>query len=75
MADDLSPGLCTSFKRRKAIALETTLTWTKFEGLSVALILRVVRMITTSKDGFCDKSDAENFGTAEVGFQVDVVAA
>ncbi len=29
----------------------------EFEGLSVAhIILVVVRMITTSKDGFCDKS-------------------
>ncbi len=62
MADMTSAqGLCTKLPSVRLSLVETTLTtWTSSEGLSVAPCnLQVVRMITASKDGFCDKSDAE----------------
>ncbi len=41
---------CTSFKRRYHFSSISYLD--EFEGLSLLIILQVVRMITTSKDGF-----------------------
>ncbi len=47
---DLSPGLCTSFKRQ-AITLFEALLLGRVQVFSVLIILQVSR-ITTSKDGF-----------------------
>ncbi len=59
MANDLSQGLVTSFKRQAITLVETTLTtWTSSKVFLLLVILQVVRMITTSKDGFW-QSDAE----------------
>ncbi len=60
MADMTSAGgFCTSFKRQ-AITCEVTLTArTSSKVFLLLIILQVVRMITTSKGGFCDKSNAE----------------
>ncbi len=63
MADDLQPrGFVRASEASRLSLVETTLTtWTSSKGLSVAHSLQVVRMITTSKDSFCDKSNALRF--------------
>lgn len=49
-----------SFKRQAITLAKTTLTtWTSSKLFLLLIILQVAKMITTSKDGFCDKSDAE----------------
>lgn len=49
-----------SFKRQAITLAKTTLTtWTSSKLFLLLIILQVIKMITTSKDGFCDKSDAE----------------
>lgn len=49
-----------SFKRQAITLAETTLTtWTSSKLFLLLIILQVIKMITASKDGFCDKSDAE----------------
>ena len=49
-----------SFKRQAITLAKTTLTtWTSSKLFLLLIILQVTKMITTSKDGFCDKSDAE----------------
>lgn len=49
-----------SFKRQAITLAKTTLTtWTSSKLFLLLIILQVIKMITTSKDGYCDKSDAE----------------
>ena len=49
-----------SFKRQAITLAKTTLTtWTSSKLFLLLIILQVIRMITTSKDGWCSKSDAE----------------
>lgn len=49
-----------SFKRQAITLAKTTLTtWTSSKLFLLLIILQVAKMITTSKDGWCDKSDAE----------------
>ena len=49
-----------SFKRQAITLAKTTLTtWTSSKLFLLLIILQVIKMITTGKDGFCDKSDAE----------------
>lgn len=49
-----------SFKRQAITLAKTTLTtWTSSKLFLLLIILQVIKMITTSKDGWCDKSDAE----------------
>ncbi len=40
----------------------------EFKVFLLLIILQVVRMITTSKDGFCDKSGAEFWTAWKIGF-------
>lgn len=49
-----------SFKRQAITLAKTTLTtWTSSKLFLLLIILQVAKMITTSKDGWCSKSDAE----------------
>ena len=49
-----------SFKRQAITLAKTTLTtWTSSKLFLLLIILQVIKMITTSKDGWCTKSDAE----------------
>ena len=49
-----------SFKRQAITLAKTTLTtWTSSKGFLLLITLQVIEMMVTSKDGFCDKSDAE----------------
>lgn len=49
-----------SFKRQAITLAKTTLTtWTSSKLFLLLIILQVIKMITTSKDGWWDKSDAE----------------
>lgn len=49
-----------SFKRQAITLAKTTLTtWTSSKLFLLLIILQVAKMITTSKDGWCDSSDAE----------------
>ena len=49
-----------SFKRQAITLAKTTLTtWTSSKLFLLLIILQVIKMITTSKDGWCGKSDAE----------------
>lgn len=49
-----------SFKRQAITLAKTTLTtWTSSKLFLLLIILQVAKMITTSKDGWCQKSDAE----------------
>lgn len=49
-----------SFKRQAITLAKTTLTtWTSSKLFLLLIILQVAKMITTSKDGWCEKSDAE----------------
>lgn len=49
-----------SFKRQAITLAKTTLTtWTSSKLFLLLIILQVIKMITTSKDGWCDMSDAE----------------
>lgn len=49
-----------SFKRQAITLAKTTLTtWTSSKLFLLLIILQVAKMITTSKDGWWDKSDAE----------------
>lgn len=49
-----------SFKRQAITLAKTTLTtWTSSKLFLLLIILQVIKMITTSKDGWCEKSDAE----------------
>lgn len=49
-----------SFKRQAITLAKTTLTtWTSSKLFLLLIILQVIKMITTSKDGWCSKSDAE----------------
>lgn len=49
-----------SFKRQAITLAKTTLTtWTSSKLFLLLIILQVAKMITTSKDGWCDKSNAE----------------
>lgn len=49
-----------SFKRQAITLAKTTLTtWTSSKLFLLLIILQVAKMITTSKDGWCDESDAE----------------
>ena len=49
-----------SFKRQAITLAKTTLTtWTSSKLFLLLIILQVIKMITTSKDGWSDKSDAE----------------
>jgi hypothetical protein len=49
-----------SFKRQAITLAKTTLTtWTSSKLFLLLIILQVAKMITTSKDGWCNQSDAE----------------
>lgn len=49
-----------SFKRQAITLAKTTLTtWTSSKLFLLLIILQVIKMITTSKDGWCNKTDAE----------------
>ena len=49
-----------SFKRQAITLAKTTLTtWTSSKLFLLLIILQVAKMITTSKDGWCEKSDTE----------------
>lgn len=49
-----------SFKRQAITLAKTTLTtWTSSKLFLLLIILQVAKMITTSKDGWCNNSDAE----------------
>lgn len=49
-----------SFKRQAITLAKTTLTtWTSSKLFLLLIILQVAKMITTSKDGWCNESDAE----------------
>lgn len=49
-----------SFKRQAITLAKTTLTtWTSSKLFLLLIILQVIKMITTSKDGWCEKSDTE----------------
>ena len=49
-----------SFKRQAITLAKTTLTtWTSSKLFLLLIILQAIKMITTSKDGWCDMSDAE----------------
>lgn len=49
-----------SFKRQAITLAKTTLTtWTSSKLFLLLIILQVAKMITTSKDGWCNMSDAE----------------
>lgn len=49
-----------SFKRQAITLAKTTLTtWTSSKLFLLLIILQVIKMITTSKDGWCNMSDAE----------------
>lgn len=49
-----------SFKRQAITLAKTTLTtWTSSKLFLLLIILQVIKVITTSKDGWCGKSDAE----------------
>lgn len=49
-----------SFKRQAITLAKTTLTtWTSSKGFLLLIILQVIEMMETSKDGWCDKSDTE----------------
>ena len=49
-----------SFKRQAITLAKTTLTtWTSSKLFLLLIILQVIKMITTSKDGWCERSDAE----------------
>lgn len=53
-----------SFKRQAITLAKTTLTtWTSSKLFLLLIILQVAKMITTSKDGWCEKSDAEILNT------------